>query len=276
MDTTFIYCLTESDTRTIRYFGKANSPKGRLAEHIREAKRNIKKYPAYRWIRKRLKVGKRPDVHVLCEVPKNDWERFERAFIALGKKCGFALLNVTDGGEAGPVLTGEKNPWFGKKGPQHPAFGRKVPQEERNKTSERFSGEKHPFFGKKRSPESIEKQRRHHAHRKPTEKELLDMSARMLGEKNPRYGKPGTRLGQKFGPASPEYCASLRRKQFGASSSFYGVALRRSTGKWLARISISGKEKSLGAFSSEVEAAEVHDIAAKIHHGAYAVLNFPD
>lgn len=121
----------------------------------------------------------------------------------------------------------------------------------------------------------------------------------MFGEKNPRYGKHHSsetrkaisetqsgengfwfgKTGEKhpsFGiKTPPERCAKMRRKESTASSKFNGV-YRRESGKWRAVIYFSGKRIGLGTFAGEVEAAEVYDIAAKIHHGAYAVLNFPD
>lgn len=109
-----------------------------------------------RWIRKLLKAGQRPDIHVLCEVPKSDWARVERAFIEVGRQYGFDLTNTSDGGE-GTSLPGAKNPNFGK--PMSKAT--------RAKISVGNLGTKHTpefgaacglrFRGKKRSPESVAK-----------------------------------------------------------------------------------------------------------------------
>lgn len=186
MTTTFIYALTEPGTTTIRYFGKANNPHKRYFEHVRDANRG-KKWFTSRWIRKLFKSGKRPDVHVLCEVPCNDWERFEIAFITLGRQCGFNLTNGTDGGDCGPItkgkplssehrakvsaaLTGRKlssecraklrAARIGKPLSQEhkeklsaAKLGRKLSLETRLKMSEVRMGEKNYWFGKKLSPE---------------------------------------------------------------------------------------------------------------------------
>lgn len=186
METTFIYALTEPGTKIVRYFGKANDPHERCFEHIRYAKQGKKWYTS-RWIRKLFELGKRPDVHILCEVPRNDWARFEIAFITLGRQCGFDLTNGTDGGDCGPLTKGKPL------SPEHRAkvsaalkgreislecraklraarvgkplsqehreklrlakLGRKFPLETRLKMSEARLGEKNYWFGKKLSPE---------------------------------------------------------------------------------------------------------------------------
>lgn len=108
--TTFIYCLTEPGTKTIRYFGKTNNPKKRLPKHLLDARSGALDYYSSRWIRTLQADGLSPTMHVLCVVPKDDWERFERAFIFLGKQHGFRLTNATAGGEAGPSTKGRKKP----------------------------------------------------------------------------------------------------------------------------------------------------------------------
>lgn len=57
------------------------------------------------------------------------------------------------------------------------------------------------------------------------------------------------------------------------SSRFKGVFLEGRSGKWLARISKSGKSKHIGYFSCEVEAAKAYNKAAKELFGEFARLN---
>jgi hypothetical protein len=43
---------------------------------------------------------------------------------------------------------------------------------------------------------------------------------------------------------------------------------------YLARIVVNGKQKHLGLFKSEIEAAKCYDLNAKLHHKEFANLNF--
>jgi AP2 domain len=58
------------------------------------------------------------------------------------------------------------------------------------------------------------------------------------------------------------------------TSLFRGVYWAKQRNKWVARIQTRGKQKHLGVFSSEQEAAKAYDGAAKILHGEFAFLNF--
>ena len=61
----------------------------------------------------------------------------------------------------------------------------------------------------------------------------------------------------------------------GSTSRFKGVYWKKSIGRWVARISVEGKQKHLGYFRDEEEAARAYDKAARIAYGEYARLNFP-
>ena len=58
-------------------------------------------------------------------------------------------------------------------------------------------------------------------------------------------------------------------------SRFKGVSWVEREGRWKVRITVDGKEHSLGRFDDEVEAAEAYDDAAREHFGEHAWLNFP-
>jgi hypothetical protein len=67
-----------------------------------------------------------------------------------------------------------------------------------------------------------------------------------------------------------------RRKRSGAKHSKYkGVCWKKDRRKWLARIAYEKKKIHLGCFRSEIDAAKAYDHAAKIYHGEFASLNFP-
>ena len=67
-----------------------------------------------------------------------------------------------------------------------------------------------------------------------------------------------------------------RKKTFGCSSKYKGVIWHKRDQKWYSRVSINYKDKHLGSYDSEEEAARVYDKAAREQFGDYACLNFPD
>ena len=68
-----------------------------------------------------------------------------------------------------------------------------------------------------------------------------------------------------------------RKKRSGAMYSKYkGVHWHKHHKKWSSRITFQKKTIELGSFEDEIEAAKAYDEAAKIHHGEFACLNFPE
>lgn len=61
-----------------------------------------------------------------------------------------------------------------------------------------------------------------------------------------------------------------------ATSQYLGVAYDRRHNKWTAYIKKNGRQKNLGLFDVEEDAARAHDTAARQLHGPYAHLNFPN
>lgn len=64
-----------------------------------------------------------------------------------------------------------------------------------------------------------------------------------------------------------------RIKTSGRSSRFKGVWLDKRRGTWEASIKVNRKKHYLGAFLDEMEAARAYNAAAKLHFGAFALLN---
>jgi len=58
-------------------------------------------------------------------------------------------------------------------------------------------------------------------------------------------------------------------------SKYKGVWQVKGSGKWCARIKVNGRQRNLGRFDDEVEAAKAYDRAAKEECGEFARLNFP-
>jgi len=60
------------------------------------------------------------------------------------------------------------------------------------------------------------------------------------------------------------------------SSKYKGVSWRGDRKKWDVKIMADGKTYHLGCYKDEIQAAKVYDRAAKIYHGEFAALNFPE
>lgn len=61
----------------------------------------------------------------------------------------------------------------------------------------------------------------------------------------------------------------------GGHSGFKGVTFHKRLGKWAAQITSKNKNKWLGSFDDEAEAARAYDAAARELFGSFARLNFP-
>lgn len=66
---------------------------------------------------------------------------------------------------------------------------------------------------------------------------------------------------------------NLKKWSSPTSSAYKGVSLHKQTGKWRAYITLGAKQKSLGCFDNEIEAARAYDTAAKDLFGEFARLN---
>lgn len=109
MSTMFIYALNDPETGKCRYVGATNNPKKRFQNHLCSRPD---------WIKALAARGLRPVLEVLDEVPKSQWQFWEREYIRVFRAIGFDLTNVAPGGYTLPgeiSLAGSKNPHFGHK-----------------------------------------------------------------------------------------------------------------------------------------------------------------
>ena len=97
MENIFIYALSDPRNNQVRYIGKANNPKDRYTNHFNSSRdKNTHKR---NWINSIRKDGFRPDLIVIDEVPKSEWQYWEKFYISLFKTWGFNLVNYTLGGD---------------------------------------------------------------------------------------------------------------------------------------------------------------------------------
>jgi hypothetical protein len=66
-----------------------------------------------------------------------------------------------------------------------------------------------------------------------------------------------------------------QRAGMGGISAFKGVCYHKASAKWLAYIKVNAKQKHLGQFADETDAARAYDAAAIKHFGEFARINFP-
>jgi hypothetical protein len=67
-----------------------------------------------------------------------------------------------------------------------------------------------------------------------------------------------------------------RKRDSKCTSKYKGVWFNKREGKWMSVIKVDGKRIFLGYFNNELGAAKAYDKAAKLYHGNFAVLNFPN
>lgn len=92
---TFIYGLKDPRDQRVYYIGKANNPKSRLSEHLKDIGTNPKKED---WLLDLAGAGFQPEVVILEETTLANWQDCERKWIAYGWSQRYPLTNISAGG----------------------------------------------------------------------------------------------------------------------------------------------------------------------------------
>lgn len=92
----YIYGLHDPRTGELRYIGKSDKPRGRLTQHMQEARNTHR----CNWVQGLKTLGLKPILAVIDATPPgSDWAWMERVYIAAGRSDGLPLTNIADGGE---------------------------------------------------------------------------------------------------------------------------------------------------------------------------------
>lgn len=131
MEKTFIYTLSDPTTDEIRYVGKANEPRKRLNDHIKESKSTSSTSHKNSWIRSLLSKGQQPVMEIIDDVPKLEWEFWEKYWISQLKTWGINLTNISKGGYDNSYKRNNET----KNKIRISKIGKKLPDEHKNSIS---------------------------------------------------------------------------------------------------------------------------------------------
>jgi hypothetical protein len=181
---TCIYALLEPEhPRIPRYVGKSNQPSARLCDHLRRYGRNPRKHS---WVSRLQEQGLRPVLFILEVCRIAEWEERERWWIRNLREVGYDLLNLTDGGDCGPV-TGIS------------------PETRAKMVASRLAR------GWKHTPESIEKMRESRAGKRPTPEAVARRAAGLRGKPKSPEHVAKVAAANRGRPLSPERKETLRQ-----------------------------------------------------------------
>lgn len=113
----YIYGLFDPETGELRYIGKSDRPRGRLADQLNDRSNTHRCH----WIQSLKGRGLTPVQRIIDSVPiGDDWQTVERAYIRGALAAGYPLTNATDGGDGVVGLSPESRAritaaWVGRK-----------------------------------------------------------------------------------------------------------------------------------------------------------------
>lgn len=90
----YIYALVDPLDHQIHYVGKTNNLDFRLGSHIRQRSNLLRK----RWVTSLVTRGLLPQMIILEKVEESNWQSREIHWISLGRKSGWPLTNIQNGG----------------------------------------------------------------------------------------------------------------------------------------------------------------------------------
>ncbi len=109
-----IYVLIDPRNNEIRYVGKTSTPlQQRLNRHRHDARHGPRSHKA-NWLSQLLRCGYEPRMEIVQVVSVSSWEDAEKYWIGYYREIGCRLTNMTDGGDSGPTMCGETNPFYGR------------------------------------------------------------------------------------------------------------------------------------------------------------------
>jgi len=207
IDPSYTYIYTLSDKTGIRYVGKSNNPKKRYLSHITDTRNDTYKN---NWIKSLQKKKLLPILEILDIVSLDEWQFWEKYWIAQCKIWGFKLTNSTVGGDG---------IGFGK-----PYVGRKLSEETKKKLSIANTG-------KKLSKETKEKIRKTSLGRKHTDEakykcSLINKGKKLTDEHKEKLSK--AKIGKKL---TEEHKKKISDSTKGVNSVCYGKKASEETRK---------------------------------------------
>lgn len=114
---TYIYGLFDPRTGELRYVGKTDRPRERLANQMNERSNTHRCH----WLQELRSAGLMPVQRIFDAAPRGgDWQRRECAYIEAARMSGCRLTNGTDGGDGVSGLSDEarakmRATWLGRK-----------------------------------------------------------------------------------------------------------------------------------------------------------------